>query len=76
MSNTDRVVCRNIRSCREQRCHTQEQLAYEAELSVSHLSKIERGVTSPTVRTLARIAGALKVPIEAFFCDPSAAART
>ena len=42
---------------------TQRHLAFEAGLSVDCVGKIERGSTSPTVATLARIAGGLGVPV-------------
>ena len=67
MANTEQTVCRNIRECRRVCRRTQEDLALEADVSVSHLSKIERGLSSPTVRTLERLAQAMQVPIEAFF---------
>ena len=65
--NINKLVCANIRELRTRLERSQEDLAYEAEMSVSHLSKIERGVTSPTVKTLSRIANALEVPISSFF---------
>lgn len=67
--NINKKVCRNVRDIRIAKEQTQECLAYEAEMSVSHLSKIERGITSPTIKTLARIANALEVPVETFFMD-------
>ena len=42
-------------------------LAELCELSPNAISLIERGVTSPSVSTLHRLATALKVPITAFF---------
>jgi quercetin dioxygenase-like cupin family protein/DNA-binding XRE family transcriptional regulator len=42
-------------------------LAERCELSPNTISLIERGVTSPSVSTLHRLATALKVPITAFF---------
>ena len=40
---------------------TQEDLAYHADLTVSSISKIERGITNPTLWTLDRIADALGI---------------
>lgn len=40
---------------------TQEDLAHYADLTVASISKIERGVTNPTLKTLDKIADALGV---------------
>lgn len=42
---------------------TQEQLAFEAGITVSALSRIERGLSSPGWATVQRIAQALGVPL-------------
>lgn len=42
---------------------TQEALALEAELSQKHISEIERGVKTPTITTLERLAEALEVSV-------------
>lgn len=68
--NLSKIVCYNIRQLRISNERSQEDLAFEAEMSVSHLSKLERGVTSPTIKTLSRIANALEVPIDVFFKSP------
>lgn len=49
---------------------TLRQLAEKSGLSATHLSKIERGVSSPTVRVVHRIASALNQPSD-FFTDSS-----
>lgn len=67
MMNLNKVVCENIRKLRISEERSQEDVAFDAELSVSHLSKLERGITSPTIKTLSRIANALDVPIDTFF---------
>jgi transcriptional regulator with XRE-family HTH domain len=46
---------------------TQEELAERSEISVSFLSMIERGERAPHLETLAKIAGALQVPITELF---------
>lgn len=46
---------------------TQEDLAEQAEISVSFLSMIERGERAPHLETLAKIADALHVPIAELF---------
>lgn len=42
---------------------TQEALAHEAEITVGHLSMIERGLANPTWGTVGRIATALGVSV-------------
>lgn len=50
-----------IRSLREQRGYTLQELARRANLSVSYLSEIERGSKRPSLKTIEKIAGALNV---------------
>ena len=51
-----------IRKCREEKGLTQEVLSGLADLDRTHYSKIERGLRSPTIDTLFKIAGALDMP--------------
>lgn len=69
--DTEKLVCDNVKSIRIQKGYTQEDVAYNANLSVSHLSKVERGITSPTVKTLGKIAVALDVDVNALFKLPN-----
>ena len=46
---------------RERRGISQEQLALEGDFDRSYISLIERGIQSPTVRTLVKLAGVLSV---------------
>lgn len=48
-----------VRSCREQRAWTQEKLAERAELDRSYIAGIEAGLRNPSVKAVAKIAGAL-----------------
>jgi transcriptional regulator with XRE-family HTH domain len=50
-----------LKRLREERGVTQEQLAYDAGITSSALSRIERGVNSPGWMTVRRIAKALNV---------------
>ncbi len=50
-----------LKRLREQRGITQEQLAFDAAVTVSALSRIERGLTSPGWATVRRIARALSL---------------
>lgn len=51
-----------IRRYRKERHMSQELLSGLAGLDRTHYSKIERGLRSPTIETLFRIAGALGLP--------------
>ncbi len=48
-----------IQKCRKAKGITQEVLSGLADLDRTHYSKIERGLRSPTIDTLFKIAGAL-----------------
>ena len=58
---------RGIRECRSAKEMTLKKLAELTELSVSYLSQLERDSISPSLRSLAKIAQALNVPIVSFF---------
>lgn len=60
-------VGQRLRSLREERGVSMRALARRSGLSANALSMIERGMTSPSVSTLHKLAGALEVPITAFF---------
>jgi transcriptional regulator with XRE-family HTH domain len=56
-----------IRLCRTQRNASQTDVAQKANCSVSYLSMLENNKRDPTLSTLTRIAGALRVPIGVLF---------
>ncbi len=56
-----------LKQLREDRRVSMRTLAKNSGLSANALSMIERGLTSPSVSTLTKLAGALEVPITAFF---------
>lgn len=58
---------RQIRSLRQEGGLTVHELAAAAGVSKSLVSQIERGLASPSINTLRRLAGALDVPIAALF---------
>ena len=60
----------HVRALREQRGLSMRALAELCELSPNAISLIERGITSPNVSTLHRLATALQVHIAAFFEPP------
>lgn len=51
----------NIKKAREKLGKTQEEIALKAEIHVTYLSRIERGVVNPSMEVLENIAKALKV---------------
>ncbi len=60
-------VGKRLRNLREERNVSMRALARKSGLSANALSMIERGLTSPSVSTLNKLATALQVPITAFF---------
>jgi len=56
-----------IRSLRQRRQLTLQQLSKTSGVSVGMLSQMERGVSSPSIRTLQRVSEALRVPLNWFF---------
>lgn len=60
-------VGQRLRQLRDERDISMRALARQSGLSANALSMIERGLTSPSVSTLSKLAGALQVPITAFF---------
>lgn len=67
--NATNTVRRNIVRIRQKKGWTQEKLAFAADVSKSGMCFIESGQRSPTVKTLEKIAEALKVPISELFKD-------
>lgn len=55
------LLGRNVRTCRQERGMSQEQLALDAGMKRSYVSEIERGFRNPSVRALGRLADALNV---------------
>lgn len=64
----ERVVLGNtIRTIREKRKMTQEDLADAAHVNVSYLAKIENGYVNTSVRYLIKLARGLKVQVKELF---------
>lgn len=55
------LLGRNVRTWRQERGMSQEQLALDAGMKRSYLSELERGLRNPSVRALGRLAEALKI---------------
>lgn len=60
-------VGQRLRALREERDISMRELARRSGLSANALSMIERGLTSPSVSTLTKLADAMEVPITAMF---------
>lgn len=63
-----------IRYFRNLRGWSQETLALQAEINPAFLGHLERGLKSPTVKTLEKIAAALDISLAELFADPHPAA--
>ena len=70
--NVQQLVAHNIRKHRVGRGLSQENLAVDAGIDRTYVSRLERGMENPTVAVLARIAAALECDIGAFFVTPEA----
>ena len=64
-------VAHNLRKLRVACGISQENLAVDAEIDRTYVSRLERGLENPTVAVLERLAKALDVEIPAFFVKPS-----
>lgn len=58
---------RNIKAERIRKDITQEEFAEMIDMSLSHVSKLEQGLTSPTAIALFKMAKTLDIPMEKFF---------
>jgi transcriptional regulator with XRE-family HTH domain len=54
---------RNVREVRQQKKLTQEKLAFEAEIDLTYVGRIEKGKGNPSLLVMGRIARALSVPL-------------
>jgi transcriptional regulator with XRE-family HTH domain len=68
-------LVRRIRALREERGLPLSRLAAAVGVSESFLSQVERGVASPSVASLRRIAAALGESVAAFFAGPATTGR-
>lgn len=65
------TIGHHIRRFRTNRGLTLQELSVASDVSVGLLSQIERGLSSPSLRTLTKIRVALDVPIGVFFSPPA-----
>ena len=68
--NLDEVIGRNIRSERQARNLSRDELAEMLELTTSHMGLIERGERGATAVTLAKLTKVLQLPIDNLFSSP------
>jgi transcriptional regulator with XRE-family HTH domain len=61
------IFAANLRRLRRQRGLSQERLAHNADLNMTHVAKIERGEREPGVRTVSKLAKALGVSAAELF---------
>jgi transcriptional regulator with XRE-family HTH domain len=61
------IFAANLRRLREERGLSQEQLGEAANVHMTHVSKIERGQCEPGVRTVCKLASALRVSAGVLF---------
>jgi transcriptional regulator with XRE-family HTH domain len=64
------LVARNLRRLRVLRGLSQENLAVDAGIDRTYVSRLERGLENPTVAVLERLADALGAGIVEFFAVP------
>jgi transcriptional regulator with XRE-family HTH domain len=59
----------NLRRLRKERCWSQEMLAHFAGLHPTEVSRLERGLREPRLRTVMQVAAALRVPVQDLIAD-------
>ena len=69
------LVARNLRKLRVEKVLSQENLAVDAQIDRTYVSRLERGLENPTIAVLERLAEALNVNIVDFFVVPSVGER-
>ena len=58
----------NLKHYRKKRRLSQEQLSEKVDISVMHLSKIERGLTFVSADLLEKLSAHLEIPVARLFC--------
>jgi len=71
----DPALAELFKRLREEREITQEQLAFDAGITVSALSRIERGLNSPGWTTVQRLTAALEISLGELVADLERPAR-
>lgn len=63
MTSLNRVIGRVLADRRRAANMSQETLAFECGLHPTYISQVERGLKSPTMRTMFQIAKVLEIPL-------------
>ena len=61
------LLAKRLKELRSEKGYTQEGLAYESELTLSQIARIETIKANPTVSTMFKIARTLNVPVSTLF---------
>lgn len=61
------ALAMNLKEVRAKYGYTQEQLAYEADLSLSQIARIETAKINPSISAIFAIARAMNVPLSELF---------
>lgn len=61
-SSTEHLFGEVLREARKQRGLSQEQLAFESGFHPTYVGQLERGLKSPSLRAITRLAGVLQTP--------------
>lgn len=69
MSELSKVVGDRIRLVRNEKGYSIEELAHRANVSITHLGRVERGDRSPTLDILGKIISALDITFVELFSD-------
>lgn len=62
-----KAIGQKIKEQREKKGWTQEQLSEKADIHVSYVGQIERGLRHPSLKVLFKIADALSIKVEELF---------
>ena len=67
MPNVEKLIGAKIKETRRSKGFTQEHLSEMIDVSVETISRLERGVSMPSLKTLENIAQAFGAPLKSFF---------
>ncbi len=73
--NAQEIFARNLRKIRVQLGTSQENLAVDAQIDRTYVSRLERGIENPTIAIIERLANALGVSISELFIKPPSGER-
>lgn len=62
-----KAFAKQLKEIRKEKGFTQEELAYQSDLSLSQIARIETYRINPTLSTIFQIARTLKVPVSKLF---------